>query len=387
MRGLSPLTLNQNGSKQHMSELYIGLMSGTSADGIDAALVDFSQSQPAIIATHYAPYESELRQKILTLCKQGENEIQRLGELDVLLGNAFAQVVNQLLKKQGMTASDIAAIGSHGQTVRHMPDQPSRFTLQIGDPNIIAAETGITTIADFRRKDIALGGQGAPLVPAFHQYTLSSSIIDRAIVNIGGIANITILPHQTPDIVTGFDTGPGNVLLDAWINLHQQQSHDRHGSWGAEGKLNQALLDLLLADPYFTLAPPKSTGREYFNLDWLQQKLNVLNKEISPVDVQTTLVELTAHSIIDAIRQYFPSGEILVCGGGVQNTFLMSRLTELAKPAYFVSSTQKYGLDPDWIEAVAFAWLARQTVNRQPGNLPRVTGAKQAALLGGVYYC
>lgn len=370
-----------------MSELYIGLMSGTSADGIDVALVDFSQSPPAVLATHYAPYESELRQKILSLCKLGENEIQRLGELDVLLGTAFAGAVNLLLKKHNIPAAKIMGIGSHGQTIRHMPNQPARFTLQIGDPNIIAAETGITTIADFRRKDVALGGQGAPLVPAFHQFALSSSLIDRTIVNIGGIANITLLPHQQPEIVSGYDTGPGNVLLDAWISLHHQQTHDRHGSWGAEGKVDAELLDSLLADNYFHLAPPKSTGREYFHLDWLQSKLNTLNKKITPVDVQTTLVELTARSILDAIRLSFSTGEILICGGGVQNTFLMSRLTELANPAFMVSSTQKYGLDPDWIEAIAFAWLARQTLNRQPGNMPRVTGAKQAALLGGVYYC
>lgn len=369
-----------------MSEYYIGLMSGTSVDGIDAALVDFSQPQPTILATHYAPYESGLRQNILSLCKQGENEIQRLGEQDVQLGMAFAQAVNQLIKKQGLTAKDIAAIGSHGQTIRHMPNHSSRFTLQIGDPNIIAAETGITTIADFRRKDVALGGQGAPLVPAFHQFAFSSSLIDRAIVNIGGIANITLLPHLQPDIVSGYDTGPGNVLLDAWIHLHQQQTHDRHGSWGAQGKIDNALLDCLLADNYFHLAPPKSTGREYFHLEWLQNKLAEINKKIIPVDVQATLVELTARSILNAIHLSFTTGEILVCGGGVQNTFLMSRLTELAKPAFIVSSTQKYGLDPDWIEAIAFAWLARQTLNRQPGNVPRVTGAKSAALLGGVYY-
>lgn len=370
-----------------MSEFYIGLMSGTSADGIDAALVDFSQPQPVILATHYTPYHSELRQKILALCKQGDNEIHRLGELDVLLGSAFAQTVNQLLRKQNISPSEIIAIGSHGQTIRHFPHQPARFTLQIGDPNIIATETGITTIADFRRKDVALGGQGAPLVPAFHQYSLASSTIDRTIVNIGGIANITLLPHQQPNAVTGFDTGPGNVLLDAWIHLHHQQSHDHHGSWGAEGKLDNALLEQLMADDYFKLAPPKSTGREYFHLAWLQSKINQAKKKLSAVDVQATLVELTAISIMHSIRQYFSTGEILVCGGGVKNTHLMSRLTNLAKPAFIVSSTQKYGLDPDWIEAVAFAWLARQTFNRQPGNLPRVTGAKQAALLGGVYYC
>lgn len=369
-----------------MPELYVGLMSGTSADGIDAALVDFSERQPNVLATHYTPYTNEIRQKILALCMKGENEITRLAEMDVVLGSFFAQAVNQLLKKNGIKADEIIAIGSHGQTIRHMPNLASRFTLQIGDPNIIAADTGITTIADFRRKDIALGGQGAPLVPAFHQYTLSSSIIDRAIVNIGGIANVTLLPHRQPDDVTGFDTGPGNVLLDGWIHQHQQQSHDRHGSWGAEGNVSMPLLDLLLEDDYFQLPPPKSTGREYFNLAWLENILTQCEEEVSPVDVQTTLVELTAQSIMLAVKQHFTTGEILICGGGAQNTYLMSRLSDIAKPNFTVASTQKYGLDPDWIEAVAFAWLARQTINKLPGNVPRVTGAKQAGLLGGVYY-
>jgi anhydro-N-acetylmuramic acid kinase len=366
-------------------ELYIGLMSGTSGDGIDAALVDFSQSRPVVIATHYTPYTQAVRNKILALCHKGEDEIQRLGELDILLGNEFAQATNCLLKQQSLEPKVIKAIGSHGQTIRHHPHDPYRFTLQIGDPNTIAAMTGITTVADFRRKDIALGGQGAPLVPAFHQFLLTSDKIDRVIVNIGGIANVTFLPKKTAP-VSGFDTGPGNVLLDVWVHDQLNQKHDEKGNWGAQGTMQPRLLECLLADPYFQLSPPKSTGREYFNLAWLKEHLNTFSKEVAPMDVQTTLVELTAQTIVNCIRAQMTSGEILICGGGVHNDFLMLRLQALSTPSFSIASTNEYGIDPDWVEAVAFAWLARQTLKRQPGNVPSVTGAKQAVILGGVYY-
>jgi anhydro-N-acetylmuramic acid kinase len=346
-------------------------------------LVDFAPAQPCVIGTHYTPYEPSLRQEILALCEQSDNEIQRLGELDATLGKAFAQAANQLLAKQTIAASEVKAIGSHGQTIRH---SPQRFTLQIGDPSTIAAETGITTVADFRRKDMACGGHGAPLVPAFHQQVLASNSMNRIIVNIGGIANVTLLPQASSAPVTGFDTGPGNVLLDAWIHAHQQVAHDRHGAWSAQGKVVTMLLEKMLADKYFHLSPPKSTGREYFNLDWVRRFLVSMHREIAPVDVQTTLVELTARSIVAALPSW-SGGEILVCGGGAHNNFLMQRLTELAQPRFTVASTQQHGMDPDWMEAVAFAWLARQTLNRQPGNLPSVTGAERATVLGGVYYC
>lgn len=369
-----------------MQDLYIGLMSGTSADGIDAALVDFSRPQPSIVATHYTAYSPDLREKILALCQPGENEIGRLGTLDTLLGKAFAQAVNCLLKNTSVQSQEVKAIGSHGQTIRHSPDKLNRFTLQIADPNTIAAETGITTVADFRRKDIALGGQGAPLVPGFHQHVLTSDSINRAIVNIGGIANVTFLMKNNPAPITGFDLGPGNVLLDAWINHHLHKNHDLNGEWSNQGRVNTPLLNQLRKDSFFSLPPPKSTGREHFNLAWLNDHINQLGVELTAVDVQATLVELTARSIIEPILQYMASGEMLICGGGVHNAHLMSRLHELAKPNLVVSSTQKYGLDPDWIEAMAFAWLARQTLNKQIGNLPSVTGAKQAAILGGIYY-
>ncbi len=367
-----------------MTELYIGLMSGTSADGIDAALVDFSGAIPRLIATRFSSHSVALREKIHSLSKDGTNEIQLLGELDHLLGKAFAKTTNDLLKDQEVEAATIAAIGSHGQTVRHHPHHPHAFTLQIGDPNIIATETNITTVADFRRRDMALGGQGAPLVPAFHQAIFASTDTNRIIVNIGGIANITLLP-KTAVHTLGFDTGPGNVLLDGWIYKHQGLSHDEQGAWAQQGKIQLALLQLLLSDPYFKLAPPKSTGREYFNLAWLEHYLSQL-APIAAVDVQATLTELTAQSILQAIQHHLPDGEILVCGGGAHNTFLMQRLQTLSQSRFAVASTKKYDIDPDWMEAIAFAWLARQTMHKKPGNLPHVTGAKQAAILGGIYY-
>ena len=361
-----------------MSNLYIGLMSGTSADGIDAALVDFCGQKPRLLATHYTPYTKELRKQILDLCHPGENEIHRLGELDVALADTFTAAVHTLLSEAAVAASEIAAIGSHGQTIRHAPHQAHRFTLQIGDPNTIAAKTGITTVADFRRKDIALGGQGAPLVPAFHRSLFASSEHDHAIVNIGGIANVTLLPRQAGDHIIGFDTGPGNALLDYWIHTHQNETHDQAGAWGASGKINQELLKLMLSDPYFKLLPPKSTGRELFNHDWLQSELKKLKHEINPVDVQTTLTEFTAATIADAIRQNMHDGEIFICGGGAHNAYLVSRLQQLTAPDFKVATTESLGVHPDWVEAVAFAWLAYQTMQKRTGNLTSVTGAKQA---------
>lgn len=361
-----------------MSELYIGLMSGTSVDGIDAALVDFSEPQPKLLGTLYQEYSSELRQKIVDLCQPGLNEINRLGELDVQLGKAFASISQSLLKNHAIEPAHIRAIGSHGQTIRHHPAQG--FTLQIGDPNIIAAETGITTIADFRRRDIAWGGQGAPLVPAFHQTMFTAKDHHRIILNIGGIANITVLP--TNGDLIGFDTGPGNTLLDAWMEKHCQKACDHQGAWAATGKINQELLANLLDDPFFKLTSPKSTGREYFNLAWLE---TFLTPDISPVDVQTTLVELTARSILAAAASHISSGEIFVCGGGVHNDFLMQRLHQLAA-SFSVQSTQSLGIDPNWVEAMAFAWLAKQTLEKKTGNIKAVTGAKRDTVLGGVYF-
>lgn len=363
-----------------MSELYIGLMSGTSVDGIDAAIVDFSQEQPALIAQHYLPYSVEFRQRILALRHPGNDEVNRLGDLDILLGKQFAKATHDLLALHKIQPHKIRAIGSHGQSIRHHPERG--FTLQIGDPNIIAAETGITTVADFRRRDLAFGGQGAPLVPAFHQAVFADSTHDRVIVNIGGIANITLLPKDKGSTVFGFDTGPGNVLLDAWAEKQLQQSHDDQGNFARSGRVQADILNNLLNDPFFKMPSPKSTGPEYFNLDWLKSFLPATYEDN---DVQATLVELTAQSLVAAIEAHFKSAEIFVCGGGVHNLFLMERLQEVARD-YSVSTTEKLGIHPDWVEAMAFAWLAKQTLSGKPGNLIAVTGAKQASILGGVYF-
>lgn len=358
-----------------MSELYIGLMSGTSLDGIDVALVELSGAQPKMIASLYQEYSPSMRQEIETLCQPGQDEINRLGHLDAKLGRLYGKTINILLKNNAIKSDAIIAIGSHGQTVRHHPTQ--LFTLQIGDPNIIAAETGITTIADFRRRDLAYGGQGAPLVPAFHKTIFHNNKFNRIIVNIGGMANITLLPAEGE--VSGYDTGPGNVLLNMWATEHLKRPYDENGDWAAQGKVNVVLLKKLLSDPYFKLAPPKSTGREYFNLTWLQ---NYLSEPISPIDIQATLIELTACSILNAIE--LTEGEILICGGGVKNKFLLERLKALGKN-FTIDSTAKYHVDPNWVEAIAFAWLAKQTLNRMPGNLPSVTGANRATILGAIY--
>ncbi len=362
-----------------MSELYIGLMSGTSVDGIDAVLVDFSQPQPRLIQSYYYKFPADLRQSILALCLPGADEIKRMGDTDILLGNAFADAVQVLIQESQISSRQIRAIGCHGQTIRHYPDRG--YTLQIGDPNIIAAKTQITTIADFRRRDMAHGGQGAPLVPAFHQAVFAKEGINRAIVNIGGIANVTLLNGNKKNIL-GFDTGPGNTLLDAWIEKYFQKSYDEKGAWGSQGNIDNALLEKLLSDPYFHLQPPKSTGREYFNLEWLKQYLKI---ERLPVDVQATLTALTAHSIVNAITPYFSEGEIVVCGGGVYNTFLMDHLQQKAASSFSVYSTHSLGVDPNWVEGMAFAWLARQTLAQEPGNMMAITGASQPAILGGIY--
>lgn len=294
----------------------------------------------------------------------------------------FAAAINQFLQVYNIAPAQIEAIGSHGQNIYHHPHPPYPFTLQIGDPNTIAALTGITTVADFRRKDLAYGGQGAPLVPAFHAEIFRHPHKNRVIVNIGGIANITVLPADPTQPVIGFDTGPGNALLDSWIAKHLEQTHDHDGKWAAQGQYSETLLNALLSDPYFFHPSPKSTGREYFNLNWLK---NFLPFTAKPVDIQATLVELTARSIIDAINKHMLEGEIFVCGGGAHNAFLMQRLGSLAKN-YTVSSTQTLHISPDWIEAMAFAWLAKQTLEKKPGNMPQVTGARQTAILGGIYH-
>lgn len=365
-----------------MKELFVGLMSGTSMDAIDAVVVDFANLPLNLLATHSEPIPLSIKQQLLELCIPGNDEINRFGTLDVQMGIRFAAACNHLLENAGINPADILAIGSHGQTIRHQPGFNHPFTLQIGDPNTIAALTGITTIADFRRRDMAYGGQGAPLVPAFHNYFFRHKTKNRVILNIGGIANITILPANSELPVIGFDTGPGNTLLDAWIKLHKQQECDHEGEWAKTGKLNLDLLNTLLADNYFQQPPPKSTGREHFNLDWLQKKLL---SEINAVDVQNTLVEFTAISIMQAIEHYSPKNcEIIICGGGIHNKYLLEQLQHYCGN-HTLHSSLELGINPDWIEAIAFAWLAKQTWHGKPGNLPSVTGAKAPAVLGGIY--
>lgn len=366
-------------------QLYLGLMSGTSADGIDAALVDM-QTSPELIATHTLPFPAQLRQQIHSISLPGANEIDRMGALDIELGKCFAACSIALIAKAGITADEIIAIGSHGQTIRHRPPGSTEgcFTLQIGDPNTIAELTGITTVADFRRRDMAAGGQGAPLVPAFHRAIFHSPTKDRVIVNIGGMANITWLPACGD--VCGFDTGPGNVLLDLWIQEHRGNSFDADGQWAASGQIIPALLDAFLNEPFFTKPPPKSTGRESFNRPWLDNHLNALKHNYATEDVQASLLELTAVSISDSIKGLSnTSKEIFICGGGAFNKHMVRRLSELL-PECELATTAKAGVDPQWIEAMAFAWLAQQTINHRPGNLCAVTGAKREVILGGIYF-
>lgn len=364
-----------------MSKYHIGLMSGTSMDAIDAVIVDFNAQPPKLIASHSIDMPYDIQQKLRLLCHPGENEINRCGEMDVILGNLFAQACDGLLKKASCNKDDIIAIGSHGQTIRHHPNNDYPFTLQIGDPNIIAVKTGITTVADFRRKNVALGGQGAPLTPAFHEYLFRNEQSDCVVVNIGGFANLTFLPCQTGKSVIGFDTGPGNWLMDAWIQKHLNKNYDDNGNWARAGKLIPKLLNNLLTDAYFTKAHPKSTGPEYFNLDWLQHHLS--NETLE--DAQHTLCELTATSICNEIKKLSNSGEVLLCGGGVNNNFLIEKITQQL-PSHTIATTDSKNIAAKWLEAIAFAWFAKQTIEHQTLKVSSVTGSAKNAIAGGVYF-
>ena len=367
--------------------LYIGLMSGTSADGIDAALVQCgTEGQPAqLIATRELPLPAELKAEITALSHSGPQEIERLGVIDRELGQAFAGAVNSLLAASPYSAKDIRAIGSHGQTLRHRPPSagnPVAFTLQAGDPNTIAELTGITVVADFRRRDIAAGGEGAPLAPAFHAAAFAKSGVNRAIVNIGGIANITLLRGE--ELVSGYDTGPGNTLLDYWVLRHEGRSYDKDGAWSAEGTPNEQLVTDLLADEYFARVGPRSTGKEAFNPGWLDQHLPS-SDSLDARDVQATLAELTARSIARAIIDAEVSvDEVYICGGGARNTDLMRRLYQHLEGIQ-LDDTAALGIAPEWVEAAAFAWLAHQTLEEMAGNAPVVTGARGERILGGIF--
>ncbi len=360
--------------------LYLGLISGTSADGIDAALVGFAPRLEVLAARTFA-YPEDLRARVLALARnRAELTLEGLGRLDVEIGERFAAAAATLLRDAGVAPGDVEAIGSHGQTACHRPDGPHPFTLQLGDPNVIAERTGIVTVADFRRADVAAGGQGAPLLPALHAAVLADAKVPRAILNLGGIANLTLLVPGHP--VRGFDTGPANCLLDAWSQNVRGIPCDDGGAWARSGRADQALLERLLADPYFTAAPPKSTGREYFNLDWLAARLP---HGIEPADVQATLLQLSACSVARGLRTHGPGvREVYACGGGVHNAAFMDALrAEL--PEAKLETTAALGLDPDFVEAVGFAWLARARLEGVPGNLPGVTGARGPRILGAIY--
>ena len=365
-----------------MSDYYIGLISGTSMDGIDAALVAFADASLEILHTHEHAYPASVRAKLATaMHTPGIRHADDVSELHDEVGACFRDAANALLAAADVRSSAVVAIGSHGQTIRHEPDADEPFSLQIGAPDVIAAGTRITTVADFRTADIALGGQGAPLAPAFHEWLFSTPGSSRVVANIGGISNITVLSNADAETI-GFDTGPGNTLLDAWIREHQGVDFDRDGAWAASGSVDSALLSALLGDPYFAAPPPKSTGFEHFNLEWLRA---FGAESVAAADVQATLCELTAVSLAEAIRSAAPADcELLVCGGGVHNRELMRRVGRQL-PSQTVSSTAVAGLDPDWVEAAAFAWLAMRRLQELPGNLPSVTGASGPALLGTVH--
>lgn len=367
--------------------LYIGLMSGTSMDGIDAILLDLDAGRCQTLATHYAPYPVEIRNTLLTLIDRRDRiSLGELGQLDARLGDFYADAVMTLLGKTTLAPSSIKAVGSHGQTVLHHPpgalDGQLPYTMQIGDPNIIACKTQITTVADFRRRDIAAGGQGAPLVPAFHAAFFQNKAENRVVLNIGGIANITVLPAD--GFVSGFDTGPGNTLLDQWTKQYLDVEYDSGGNIAGRGKPIAVLLEQLTGDRYFQMNPPKSTGREYFNLAWLEGYLTNF-VQYSPTDVLATLTALTADTIARAIRSHAPETQrVYLCGGGIHNSTLVNRLDRLL-PEVTLESTAGAGLDPDYVEAAAFAWLAKQTLEGKPGNVPAVTGAQRPVVLGGIY--
>lgn len=367
--------------------LYIGVLSGTSMDAVDVALVSFASSTPQLIKTINYPIPDAFRSHCLRLCQSGGGSIDDYGSLDTQAGEIFSEAVIRMLQLTHYSAKQIRAIGSHGQTLRHRPEAPHPFTLQIGDPNIIAERTGIPTIADFRRRDIAAGGQGAPLAPGFHAAVFGSEQEDRVIINIGGISNITILARDPHATIIGFDTGPGNCLMDFWTRKHWHIPFDNNGEIAAQGKVHEGLLQLCLEDPFFSKTPPKSTGRDYFTEHWLSKKLIPFqdnNPGFETEDIQATLLALTAQSLATAILKHAPvDASVYVCGGGVHNNFLMKSLNTLLNRT--VKSTDSLGSPPDWIEAILFAWLAKQTLEGKSGNCPSVTGARHAIPLGGIF--
>ncbi len=358
----------------------MGIMSGTSLDGIDAVLADFNSQPPSLLHTFYQPYDKNLRRQILELHQSGNDELHRAAMLSNALAHCYAKAVINLLKKNKIEPQSVDAIGCHGQTVRHRPELEMGYSIQLGNAALLAELTGITVVADFRSRDIAAGGQGAPLVPIFHQLLFQDPKIHRVIVNIGGISNITSLATNTE--VVGFDCGPGNLLMDAWCQRHLGATYDENGTWAESGKVIPDLLEKLMLLQFFSLPPPKSTGREVFNIIWLESYLSGNEK---PEDVQATLLQLTGTTIANAILAYFSDAtEVYLCGGGARNMALTSKIQVLL-PKKKVALTDTLGANADWLEAFAFAWLAKQAILGVPGNLPSVTNAKEARILGAIY--
>jgi len=363
------------------SSYYIGLLSGTSMDAIDAAIIDFSSHVPSIISTHSHPIPSDLQEKTRILYTSGNHEIQKLGKLDIEWGKLFGQAVITLLAQSDCRRDHIIAIGSHGQTIRHHPEGEIPFTLQIGDPNTIAMLSGINTVADFRRMDIACGGQGAPLAPAFHHHLFQHKDYDTFVINIGGISNITYLPSNSRLPLIGYDTGPGNTLMDAWSRRHLNRPYDENGTWAMQGNLNLDLLDKLLKDPYFSQLPPKSTGPEYFHLNWLD------SDDSSPKDTQRTLLELTAQTISNEVLRLAKTNDtrVLLCGGGARNHALFQRLESILGPRFAIETTDRHGVASDWLEAMLFAWLAKMRIEETALDLSQITGSRKRKVLGGIF--
>lgn len=366
-----------------MPEYYVGLMSGTSMDGIDAVLVDFAEGEtPKLICSHSHDWPEDIHQQLLATRDLADDQLDSLTQLDIHLGKIFAEATLELLDKAKVAASDIIAIGNHGQTIRHRPNTAKPFSLQIGDAATLAHKTGIRVVDDFRTADIEAGGQGAPISPAFHEAVFRNNKENIGVLNLGGIANLTVLPADQTQVITGFDTGPANTLMDAWIAKTRGEHFDKDGKFSRSGKVNLALLESMLDDTYFKLPAPKSTGFELFNLEWLNKKL--ADSNLDDADVQATLCELSALSIANAVTEYAANiGHLLVCGGGVHNRYLMERI-QSALPECKVESTEVYGIHPDWMEAIAFAWLARCRLNNQPARLASVTGASRDVVLGCV---
>ncbi|WP_413112853.1 anhydro-N-acetylmuramic acid kinase [Thaumasiovibrio sp. DFM-14] len=361
--------------------VFIGVMTGTSLDGIDLVIAAITTDSFAIKHTTNEQYPKALRQRLQRLITSGSTSLSELGQCEHLLGRFYGEKINAWLTRLEFPHSLITAIGNHGQTIWHEPESETPFTMQIGDNSLVAAMTGIPVVGDLRRMDMAYGGQGAPLVPAFHEKIFHPGNTDTTVVvNIGGIGNVSILqPHQAP---LGFDTGPGNTLVDIWVQHHFGQPYDKDGALAKQGKVNEALLSQLLTDPYFVKPAPKSTGREYFNQHWLKDHLCQLPHTPSKLDVLTTLCQLTATTIADAVPS--DTSTVIVCGGGVHNPVIMEMLA-YCLPTINVVSSAHLGVDPDYVEAAAFAWLAHQRINQLPGNCKAVTGATQPAILGAIY--